>query len=126
MWDFVKCLCQSLKRLYRHTTLHLHSSILDPKTIEGWSNKWLGVSGIISVGLADWYVSGLEFNNASAPIHALVNSSSVTYNRLLNTKHWHAGLQVVKVLKSMIKYRHITDISLVTDVTSIYRKKTYI
>ena len=37
--------------------------------------KWVGVSGISSSGFADWYVRGLEFNNASAPVNAVVTSA---------------------------------------------------
>ena len=39
--------------------------------------KWFGVNGLSSIGLADWYVNGLEFRRDSAPASAVVNSSSV-------------------------------------------------
>ena len=39
--------------------------------------KWLGVSGTSSAGSVDWYVSGLELISPSAPIMAVISSSSV-------------------------------------------------
>lgn len=38
--------------------------------------KWFGVDGASSSWLADWYVRGLEFNNTSAPVDFVTNSSS--------------------------------------------------
>ena len=39
--------------------------------------KWFGVNGVLSAGLADWYVNGREFISASAPTMAVINFSSV-------------------------------------------------
>ena len=68
------------------TRLHLFLGLNWPLSTEPGENwpptcpirKWFGVMGVSSEGLADWYVKGLEFMSASAPINAVISSLSVT------------------------------------------------
>ena len=75
-----KCLKSSWTRRHRRRGLNAISS-----TVRGANSppicpcrEWLGVSGVASAGCADWYVSGREFNSASAPMKLVMSSTSLT------------------------------------------------
>ena len=75
-----KCRTSSCTRLHRFLGLNWP---LSPDPGANWPptspiRKWFGVMGVSSERLADWYVKGLEFMSASAPVNAVISSSSVT------------------------------------------------